>query len=895
MSNNEIPEILEANVLKAVNIAGKDGKLIVNDVNVINRIISDETRIAGLESFKTNHTRDIIDSPIRFHLRENDIETLNSVKNKANKSELETIKNTVNTFTAKVNDKADADDFAALEAKAVTYILDENYPSKKIIQQNNVMILNNDFTITNGNINMVNGFIYLDSSCSNIVGQQSYVSIKDLNANNLITATGNGSDGSKGDVIVNRGEDGVISLWDHTHNNTIHITQEERNKWNNNSTTSFVIVPGDEEGKPVVEEKNQNIIYLVLIPDSIESTVNYTKWIWIKQPDETMNWEKIGSASIDLSEYAKITYVNNKIYEVTEAIETHAANTILHITDAERTKWNNYENFIATNAENIAVNAAEIEALKAPHFKIVDVLPETGETNIIYLVPKAGGQEKNIKEEYIYIVEGSIGKWEKIGDTEIDLSEYATKEQLNEHTINELIHVASTDRLAWNNKVDRSGDTMTGTLNFSTGYIKMPFANVNSLDGHILLGGAEADKTEYIDVSSSYIEITSENTETPNAINRTMLSSDYIICEIGEFNSEGEIAPRSISLIEKNGNIIASTSVNSNTLSAYSGNTITSTSNFKIVNSAGLFVNTVQPTSGNKVLFTKIGGEIDVTVSGTSKMTEDAPIVQITSNEDKADVIISGESVYDHIKNPHLHLTDEQINVLNAAEQGYFIYKPSEPDPSRPDEPYKGVNPKLILKNTEETGGYREATLQVDYDTGSSVELKKNNSGAYTAVITNGNHTTGSKLEINDTGVLIASSYIGPASISPNAKTTIMGDTSIGDSTTNYTLSINGKPIISNATGIPITQQSSTTVALVGGNAVKISGSSITITPANITDKIIKSTILFKPTTNVVVESLFTGDTVDNVICHEAALTANKLSIIEITQINTRRNKLYNS
>lgn len=66
---------------------------------------------------------------------------------------------------------------------------------------------------------------------------------------------------------------------------------------------------------------------------------------------------------------------------------------------------------------------AKISALEASKYKVVEVLPETGETNVIYLVPSPRPSEKNIKDEFIWV----DGAWEQIGSTEIDLSDYAHK------------------------------------------------------------------------------------------------------------------------------------------------------------------------------------------------------------------------------------------------------------------------------------------------------------------------------------------------------------------------------------------------------------------------------------------------------------------------------------
>lgn len=76
---------------------------------------------------------------------------------------------------------------------------------------------------------------------------------------------------------------------------------------------------------------------------------------------------------------------------------------------------------IEDNKAAIEANATEIAALKGNHFIVVDTLPATGEPNCIYLTPKSGSEERNIKEEWIYV----NNAWEKIGDTAVDLTEYA--------------------------------------------------------------------------------------------------------------------------------------------------------------------------------------------------------------------------------------------------------------------------------------------------------------------------------------------------------------------------------------------------------------------------------------------------------------------------------------
>ena len=51
---------------------------------------------------------------------------------------------------------------------------------------------------------------------------------------------------------------------------------------------------------------------------------------------------------------------------------------------------------------------------------VVESLPETGTKGHIYFVPKTTTDEKNIYDEYIWVVKDSTSAFEKIGDTKID-------------------------------------------------------------------------------------------------------------------------------------------------------------------------------------------------------------------------------------------------------------------------------------------------------------------------------------------------------------------------------------------------------------------------------------------------------------------------------------------
>lgn len=72
----------------------------------------------------------------------------------------------------------------------------------------------------------------------------------------------------------------------------------------------------------------------------------------------------------------------------------------------------------------------------------VDALPiEDIKTSAIYLLPKVQNEENNIYTEYIYM----DGKWETIGDTSVDLSQYALNKDVNELRGDLALKVPNTD------------------------------------------------------------------------------------------------------------------------------------------------------------------------------------------------------------------------------------------------------------------------------------------------------------------------------------------------------------------------------------------------------------------------------------------------------------------
>jgi len=109
--------------------------------------------------------------------------------------------------------------------------------------------------------------------------------------------------------------------------------------------------------------------------------------------------------------------------------------------------------------------------LKTIEIQIVQTLPSTGQSNIIYLVPKTGGHSANIYTEYVWI-SGNDPRFEIIGDTEVDLSGYVQKTtKVNGHALSSDVTVTASD--VGLGSVVNTGDSATpvsgGTTKFTTG------------------------------------------------------------------------------------------------------------------------------------------------------------------------------------------------------------------------------------------------------------------------------------------------------------------------------------------------------------------------------------------------------------------------------------------
>ena len=82
---------------------------------------------------------------------------------------------------------------------------------------------------------------------------------------------------------------------------------------------------------------------------------------------------------------------------------------------------------------------AAIADITGFHAEIVTELPETGQTNILYLVAKSSAASGDGYDEYLYI----NGAWERVGSTDIDLSGYVQASEMHAITNTEITAIVN--------------------------------------------------------------------------------------------------------------------------------------------------------------------------------------------------------------------------------------------------------------------------------------------------------------------------------------------------------------------------------------------------------------------------------------------------------------------
>ena len=130
-----------------------------------------------------------------------------------------------------------------------------------------------------------------------------------------------------------------------------------------------------------------------------------------------------------------------------------------------------------TAGQNIVITNNTISAVIDAGFnvEVVQTLPETGEANTIYFVPKEGSANPDVYNEYMYI----NSAWEKIGSTEVDLSNYYNKTEVDG------LLEDKQDKLTAGNNITINGSTISANdTTYSNGNGISIIDNIISITGY---------------------------------------------------------------------------------------------------------------------------------------------------------------------------------------------------------------------------------------------------------------------------------------------------------------------------------------------------------------------------------------------------------------------------
>lgn len=187
-------------------------------------------------------------------------------------------------------------------------------------------------------------------------------------------------------------------------------------------------------------------------------------------------YQSIENVRNDLNSTLDLTKqdLENKISQVDNKVDKEITDRIQYVQDSiyDGLDYNNPDVKKSLSATQGKILNEKITQLSSPHYKIVDELPEIGETNYIYLVPKESGVIDGY-DEHIYINIGTPEEpnysWEKVGQTDINLEPYELKTD-HDNDINNLQAqiTTNTENISSNlekiNNITNNGSKITGSL-----------------------------------------------------------------------------------------------------------------------------------------------------------------------------------------------------------------------------------------------------------------------------------------------------------------------------------------------------------------------------------------------------------------------------------------------
>lgn len=176
--------------------------------------------------------------------------------------------------------------------------------------------------------------------------------------------------------------------------------------------------------------------------------------------------------------------------------------------------------------KDYATRAYVVEQVsKAEHFsrQVVDALPVIGKDNVIYLVPK-NGDGKDIYDEYIWINE-AVG-YEFLGTTAVDLSNYYTKEEIEEKLAPKVDKVVG-KQLSTNDYTNEEKLKLASLENYDDSELQNKVAALHNYDDSYVVADIKALETKTQGMNVVLTNLVEEGVKHLDAIRLVRDSSTY--------------------------------------------------------------------------------------------------------------------------------------------------------------------------------------------------------------------------------------------------------------------------------------------------------------------------------------------------------------------------------
>lgn len=190
----------------------------------------------------------------------------------------------------------------------------------------------------------------------------------------------------------------------------------------------------------------------------------------------------------------------------------------IHVSDEDRTKWNGFEE---------RINELASLGLSYKVLEEGEELPEPSEdySGWVYLTKNSQSKNNSYDEWICVIIDGDntscayddVYKWEQIGSTEIDLTDYITNSDFKNHTDNTNIHVTKEEK----DKIDEQISTITTIISSIDSNVdalnKAVDEHTDDVDIHVTAG--EKENWNKISELNNYVTNTTFNSHTSNNTN----------------------------------------------------------------------------------------------------------------------------------------------------------------------------------------------------------------------------------------------------------------------------------------------------------------------------------------------------------------------------------------